>query len=536
MPWTVKDVEKYKKGLTDKQKSQWVRIANSILAKCIADGGTDETCTPKAIRQANGTVNNNNMETNFCIHSIQTDDYRIRIKMYQKRKHIIVPVVMMVEGVHSGSHGAILHTQEELAKFTGAWNGRPVTVNHPQQDGMNLSAADSPEVMEQTVGTIFHTKMEDGKLKAEAWLDEEKLTTVSPTVLSYIKQGLPLDVSVGVFTDSDMTEGEWNGEQYTSIARNYRPDHLALLPGGRGACSWNDGCGVRINNEGGNSMDFSENLKQLNQHGFAAYMITNEQGMMERLDLIRGKINAMDNETSIHYLGEVFDNYLIYSKSIRGVEGFELFRQDYRLTDQDTKIEFVGDPVKVRRNVEYIAMSMQGTNDLQNNNSKKGGKVMANEKSPCCLAKIEQLISHKLTNFTDADKEWLLSLEEAVIDKLFPIEQKPEPAPQVNKTKALEVLSTELKTVEDYVAIMPKEIQDQVNVGIATYKEKRQEKIQLILDNAEKDVWTKEELETMTDSMLDKLNKTLKVHNYSGMGGNPPKLEKTVAPLKPTGM
>jgi len=44
-------------------------------------------------------------------------------------------------------------------------------------------------------------------------------------------------------------EGVWNEEEYHSIVRNYRPDHLALLPGAIGACSWEDGCGIRANKD-----------------------------------------------------------------------------------------------------------------------------------------------------------------------------------------------------------------------------------------------------------------------------------------------
>ena len=54
MPWTTKDVDEFKKGLTAKQKRQWVAIANSALAKCQDEGGKD--CEAKAIRQANGAV------------------------------------------------------------------------------------------------------------------------------------------------------------------------------------------------------------------------------------------------------------------------------------------------------------------------------------------------------------------------------------------------------------------------------------------------------------------------------------------------
>lgn len=48
MPFTVADVDKHNKGLSDKQKKQWVEVANSVLD----DGGNDA----KAIRMANGVV------------------------------------------------------------------------------------------------------------------------------------------------------------------------------------------------------------------------------------------------------------------------------------------------------------------------------------------------------------------------------------------------------------------------------------------------------------------------------------------------
>ncbi len=56
MPWTVADVDKHKKGLTDKQKKKWVKIANAVLKTCLAENGDD--CEAKAIRIANDAVDN----------------------------------------------------------------------------------------------------------------------------------------------------------------------------------------------------------------------------------------------------------------------------------------------------------------------------------------------------------------------------------------------------------------------------------------------------------------------------------------------
>jgi len=54
MPWDVGDVDKFKKGLTDKAKRQWVAIANAALSRCLEEGGAD--CDRRAIIRANGAV------------------------------------------------------------------------------------------------------------------------------------------------------------------------------------------------------------------------------------------------------------------------------------------------------------------------------------------------------------------------------------------------------------------------------------------------------------------------------------------------
>lgn len=181
---------------------------------------------------------------------IVVNKYTIQKKQYDGIEHIVVPVVMMTQGVRSGSDGPIFHSSEELSHIVAAWNGIPVVINHPQNnEGMYISA-NEPSV--QNVGKIFNAKFEDGKLKAEAWINPIKLKSLSTEALSYLNNQKPLEVSVGVFTDTEYVDGEFNGETYSGIARNYRPDHLALLPGGVGACSWEDGCGIRTNQKQNN--------------------------------------------------------------------------------------------------------------------------------------------------------------------------------------------------------------------------------------------------------------------------------------------
>lgn len=442
------------------------------------------------------------------IHSNATSTYAIQTKEFEGKKYLVVPVVMMVEGVHTGSGGPILHTAEELGKFTSSWDGRPVTISHPKRDGGYISA-NSPEVLEESVGFIFHTHFDSGKLKAEAWINEEKIKARSTTALAYIRNGKPLDVSVGVFTDSEAVSGDWNGEQYEAVAHNYRPDHLALLPGEQGACSWNDGCGIRVNsNKKGGIMlnELLQTFAQLNEQGYYATLIGNEQGYNETQRSLQMALNAKDTENLRHYITEVYDNRIVYEQyNATGSGGSTLYQLNY-VTNDKGDVSFEDIPVEVRRKVEYVTMEMKRT---VNNNSKKGGKTM----TVCCLAKIEQLIANKNSRFTEEDKEWLLAQDEATIDKLNPVEVE---TPQVNREEALSVLS--LQTVEDYLSIMPVEMQSQVKIGLSTYEANRSKTIQSILDNSAEGVWVKEELEGLTDSTLEKLAKSIAPVDYSGQG------------------
>lgn len=247
MPWTVGNVDEHKKGLSDKQKAQWVRIANSALASCLKKGGTDATCAASAIKQANGVVGTNSGNYSVCKNR-QELEYDIEIKRHQGKAHLVVPVVMIVEGVLNGSHGPLLHLAEEFGKIPAVWNGIPVVINHPEEDGVNVSA-NAPDVIEKCVGRVYNAHVDGKKLKAEVWLDEDQLNEISPEILNDIYSNRMVEVSVGVFTEDEEDEGEYGGIQYNAIARNHKPDHLALLMGCVGACSIADGCGVRANNE-----------------------------------------------------------------------------------------------------------------------------------------------------------------------------------------------------------------------------------------------------------------------------------------------
>ncbi len=176
---------------------------------------------------------------------------RIRRDTYEGREFIVAPLTLIVPGVLSGSKGSLLYPLEEITKNADAWNGIPLVVDHPVgQDGSPVSAR-SPKVLnDQGIGHIFSVAT-NGKLTAVGWFDIEKTRLVDNRILESLKGGKPIELSTGLFTDNEPTEGEttFNGTPYSFIARNYRPDHLAILPDSKGACSIQDGCGVLVNSE-----------------------------------------------------------------------------------------------------------------------------------------------------------------------------------------------------------------------------------------------------------------------------------------------
>lgn len=169
---------------------------------------------------------------------------------YDGRQYAIVPVTMIVSGVLAGSKGPLYYPTSELRKDPSVWNGMPVVVYHPMRSGVNVSARDPGVLESQGIGTVFGAKVDKtGRLKAEAWIDIEKAKKVDKRVFDALTSGTRMEISTGLFTDQDPANpgATFNGKPYTHIARNHRPDHLAILPDQVGACSLQDGCGMLVN-------------------------------------------------------------------------------------------------------------------------------------------------------------------------------------------------------------------------------------------------------------------------------------------------
>jgi len=526
---------------------------------------------------------------------------------------------MIVEGVHNGSHGPLLHRMKDLGKFPQMWDGIPVTVDHPMKDGEYVSANSPGVIDELMVGRVYNTHVEGSALKAEVWLDEDRLSEVSEEILNQVNEEKKIEVSLGMYTEDEEESGDWNGETYEAIAKNHRPDHLAILPNGVvGACSIDDGCGIGANKKGDNSMKtnatvtgmekkrkelgmsvtefyavprdppsasklpifdeahvrnamarFSqtkglsteekaaakkkivarakkydidttgfegienhvEALEELQIAGYSVSLIANgDQGYRTLIDSMYSVLRGMDSDGVYHYLEEVYDDAVIYSKSEK--TGNKLYKQAYKYTDGE--IEFVGNPLEVRKEVKFVANSgMTRTKFNDNVNLNKEGK-MKNDGKPCCEDVVNELIANERTKFVAEDKVWLLTLKEEQLAKLIPEKVDAPPVPlQVNAEVVKQWMKDSMTKLDDYLQLMPAEIQDQVKAGLKLHQERRTGMIQAITTQA-KDVYTEAELKAMDTSSLEKVFKL--VNNQADFslnagGGSPTVNEEKLLPV-----
>lgn len=508
MPWTVADVDSHKKGLTEKQKKQWVRIANSVLKTCMKkEGAVEADCAAAAIKQANGVVINTNKgkEQYSTYKNKQVLDYEVKLVVHQDKPHLVVPVVMMVEGVRNGSAGPILHKIAELGKFPETWNGIPVVIYHPEEDGQPVSA-NSPEIIDNiAVGKVYNTTVDGKKLKAEVWIDEDKLNSVSKETLANINETTEVEVSLGMFADYLDEEGEFEGEKYSKIAMNHRPDHLAILPDQIGACSCKDGCGLGANQNNKNMPEvktliqqnqLEKTIQSFNKEGFRLSQIGNyaQQGYNELMSLVNSALRKMDTDEEVddvriytwHYLEELYDDSLVYTKSGNKIDS-KMYKQSYKL--ESGKIEFTGEPVEVHKKVEYIVNSSLA-NHKSSINNKLEDKNMPKNECPKCLEKINAVIANKESGFVEADREWLETLSEAALDKTITPKVK-----EVEKTVEVNKLTAEQQADLAYAQSMR--------------KEKRNTLVQGIQANTSKELWPDAELEALSDDKLDRLYKSV---------------------------
>jgi len=167
------------------------------------------------------------------------------------KEYFVAPISLIVPGVLPGSKGPLLYPESEVRANPGIWNNVPIVVYHPidPTTGIPLSAKERGVIDRSGIGFLRNDRYENGKRIADGYIDAERVKRIDPRVYDVLSRNGRMETSTGLYTKNlqALRNAQHNGRGYHSIATQYRPDHLAILPDQVGACSLSDGCGLNVN-------------------------------------------------------------------------------------------------------------------------------------------------------------------------------------------------------------------------------------------------------------------------------------------------
>jgi len=440
--------------------------------------------------------------------NLKVDKAKIRHDTMNGRDHLVVPAVMITEGVHNGSLGPLFYSEEECSKRPGLWNNKPVVVYHPEANGVGVSACDPDIINTYGIGVLMNTHWEKEGLKTECWIEEEKTKEVDDRVLNALDEGLMMEVSTGLFTEIERVEGEWKGEKYVGIASNFQPDHLAILPDLKGACSIEDGAGFLRNEKIARTEATPEALQALGEsiiilvrgkgqgtggakqgdggtdtcvcpecgataphkrgtpcvnvscpkcsakmvgsgavkNAMRAFqeIIKNELSHSEIWRMLNDKINSASMDT---WVDEVFDDFFIYHK------GEKSYYQEYEIKDDEARL--IGLRKEAEKQIQYVLTdgTVVGNEDMSVLNTNVHRKDINMNKKDI----VEGLISNENSHWTEEDREGLMAFSKTKLMAIVDNQKKEEEAKEEEKPEKKETKVTEPK---DDATVVKEDLQE----------------------------------------------------------------------------
>lgn len=460
----------------------------------------------------------NKMDKNENVYQSVTRNFRptVRRDRMENKDFLVVPSIAIVEGVHNGSNGPLYYPESELSKTPQVWNAKPVVLYHPEINGRGVSACDPVIMSTRKIGEMMNTICENGKLKTEVWIDEQQAKKVDQRILEAVQNGEMMELSTGLFTDNEYTEGDWNGEPYVAIARNYRPDHLAILPDKIGACSIEDGAGfLRVNSENEDESELL--LGEKFADDFFPFLeaagIDTEKLSFNKLshEGVRDQLyTLLQSKSDGAFIEAVYDDNFIYAFNGK------LFLQKYELKKNVVKTS--GIPEEVVRIIEYRTKKGTVIGNESNDFIRKD-KEMDKTKL------VNDIISNEQVQFNEDDREYLESQEIETLEKFIPKQiKKEEIVSNEQKPEKKEEVKTNEKpvTAEEYVNNAPPEIQEYLQSGLDMQKAEKARLKNIITAN-EQNEFTEEQLDAMKIGQLRSIAKLAvnkKEVNNPNYGGN----------------
>jgi hypothetical protein len=276
----------------------------------------------------------------------------VRRETLNDRSYLVVPIVALMEGVIHAVNASTPEfvSGEVLKRAAASWIGKPVTLGHPAKAGKQCSANDSEIRKAAGIGVIMKSEYKDRRLSQEAWIDEEKAKILHPRLYENLSSGGTEEVSVGAHVVANTVGSSYNGKLYKGTWLEASGDHLAFLPGGRGACSCEMGCGTfraasHVITEDGIVPVVAESFIALEGKSLDERIVMVQQAV-DKWNSASGSAEVAKPSTYA-YARQVFDDRVIISA------GDKTFSVPYAV--KDGAVKFEGEPVEVRQ--AWVALS-----------------------------------------------------------------------------------------------------------------------------------------------------------------------------------
>lgn len=474
---------------------------------------------------------------------------QVRRETHGGIEYVIAPVVAVRAGVLNGE----LLPAEEIAKSVAAWNGVPLPISHPRENGTPISV-NREDLLAACIGTFQHAHFDGFSLRGELWLDAAKARAQGGdalVALQRLERNEPLEVSTAYEPcPVEPIHGDFYGQPYTGIQRNIRPDHLALLPNETGACSWEHGCGApRVNQQKVSPVKNFFAAMKARLLGQVSANITQSfddvrkalWDALNEVEVVPTSSNSM--YAPYCYIEDVYKDRVIYGIESNGQK--ELYERSYTL-DKDGQAT-LGDRSAVVKEVRYLPATTPATNtnkgELPLDLSPAPGPTeepaagapplspnahKANCDCSVCEQHVNQevhmdkkeLVSNvlKAQGLDESQRAHFEALPDAVLQKLA-VKAEPTPAPKPEPAPVMPAFTTE-QLQSALAAVMPKPDPDVVfiqNQHKAQADTLRREWSTFIAANS---AYTAEDCAAKTIGDLQKLYQTLQATaqhaNYGG--------------------
>lgn len=457
-------------------------------------------------------VRNENAHAQFSSLSFNSVPADCRMETLEGREHLVVPMVILTEGVHNGTQGPLYYPKDELAKHPAAWNHKPIVVYHPTLNGRGISACEPVVLNTRKVGIMLNTKFDKKKsrLTSEAWIERARADLVDERVTQRIDNAEMMELSTGLFIDAVMDEGSWKEEDYSGIARNFKPDHLALLPDMTGACSIKDGAGLLRNAA---NADFTK-LKPKDRKAFLSILEMSYGNVQMALTrALKEYYNIPEGSYSSYiYICDVYSDFFIYDWNGK------TYRLGYKSTDSGVELIDDEEPVEVFKVSSYKTLdgTVVGNKDKQPNEGHMNKKkviaiLMAN--GTTVLNGVKLSADMPDTELNKLNDEQL----EAELNAAFDRNKAKPAAPAANTAPAAPAVTAppvvpaqpapaanNIVSLDQFIAAAPPQVREVLTNAIANENAEKARIVGAIMQNT-RNPFSKEQLEAKTLAELKQI-------------------------------